>query len=185
MERDQLLAPGEDDVRILAQASNSFRGFCVPTCKRHKQKAKIGFRPTGNLLRINRASGYQHLLGKELPHVADKSIQQSTPRDETTRVYLDDNQRRWHERSSCSCYPNRLVCYDDPLIPNSQGASEVGFVVMDDGSYSYTSATYNYRDRDKSTCCQHFWADIFPICCYCNCGEKILLDGAEGYSSVE
>jgi len=162
MEKDHLLPPGEDDLRNIALASASFKGYCVPTSKRHKQKAKIGFRPTGMLLRIN----------------ADDP--------EAPRAYLDDNQRKWYERKSCcSCKPNRLVCYDAPLIPNSPGASEMSFVVMDDGAFNFHAATYYYRDRDKSTCCQHFWADIFPIFCYCHCGARELIDNFELASTEE
>lgn len=182
MEQDHLLAPGDDDVRNVALASNSFKGYCVPTCKRHKQKAKVGFRPNGMLLRVNGTNRNSYNLINPSSQPAAQQMNDSNE----PRCYIDDNQRKWYERKSCcSCKNDRLVCYDAPLIPDSQGSSELAYIVMDDGSFSFNSATYYYRDRDKSTCCQHFWADIFPIFCYCHCATSKMFDGAEGYTSVE
>uniref|UniRef100_A0A6C0CGR3 Uncharacterized protein n=1 Tax=viral metagenome TaxID=1070528 RepID=A0A6C0CGR3_9ZZZZ len=177
MEESVSLDPCSDDVRRVADASSSFVGFCIPTKKRHKLRGKVGLKPVGTLLKISGGqSGYQ------------SGSQVNTHQENQTgpRVYLDDNRRKWHERSSCcSCHPNRLVHYDDSLISNSQGSSEVSFVVMNDGSRDFTSKTYHYRDRDKSTCCQHFWADIFPIFCYCDCGTRDLFFGHEFSTASE
>lgn len=187
METEHLFYSSVDELQTLRSASSSFIGFCIPTRKRHKLRSKVGLLPFGSLMRMDADYvNYQNNKTKaNEPHSDGQSANQPGGQS-GLQSWLDDGRKRWHERKSCcACKPDRLVCYDEPYVRASQGASEVAFVVMDDGAYDFTSKTYYYRDRDKSTCCQHFWADIFPICLYCDCGTKDLVYGVEGVTTDE